>query len=92
MVESASTFETVKKSRHTSARQIFAAHVRRERLARGWSQIQLAERADLHFTYVSAVECAKRNVSIDAMERIARALELPLSELLREDTRLDPAN
>lgn len=41
---------------------------------------------------MSEAECAKCKVSVDAMERIARALELPLAELLREDTRLDPAN
>jgi len=47
--------------------------------------MDLADKADLHFTYVSSVECSKRNVSIDAMSRIARALGVPLSELLRED-------
>jgi transcriptional regulator with XRE-family HTH domain len=76
----------VKKTRSTiSARQTFAANLRRERLALGWSQMDLADKADLHFTYVSSVECSKRNVSIDAMSRIARALGVPLSELLRED-------
>jgi transcriptional regulator with XRE-family HTH domain len=44
--------------------------------------MELADAAGLHFTYVSSVECAKRNVSIDAMERLAGALGLPLSRLL----------
>lgn len=44
----------------------------------------LAEAAGLHFTYVSSVECAKRNVSIDAMERLAKALGVPLARLLEE--------
>lgn len=44
--------------------------------------MELADAAGLHFTYVSSVECAKRNVSIDAMERLAVALGLPLSRLL----------
>ena len=65
-----------------SARMVFAENLRRERLALGWSQMELAERADLHFTYVSSVECGKRNISIDAMDRLARALEVPLSELV----------
>ena len=44
----------------------------------------LADKADLHFTYVSAVECGKRNVSIDAMDCLARALGMRLWELLKE--------
>lgn len=44
----------------------------------------LADAAGLHFTYVSSVECAKRNVSIDAMERLARALGEPLTKLLKD--------
>lgn len=43
----------------------------------------LAEVAGLHFTYVSSVEGAKRNVSIDAMERLSKAVGVPLSDLLQ---------
>lgn len=68
-----------------SARETFAINLRRERLAKKWSQMELADASDLHFTYVSSVERAKRNVSIDAMERLAVALGLSLSTLL-----LDP--
>lgn len=67
-----------------TARQTFASNLRRERLARGLSQIALGEIADLHFTYVSSVEAGRRNVSIDAMERLSLALGLPLFELLKE--------
>ena len=68
-----------------SARHVFAANVRHARMAYGWSQMVLAEKAGLHFTYVSAVECAKRNVSIDAMSKLAAALGCKLADLLRED-------
>jgi transcriptional regulator with XRE-family HTH domain len=71
------------KQAHT-ARDILAANLRRERLAKGWSQMELADEAELHFTYISAVECRKRNVSIDAMERLAKALGMELWELLRK--------
>ena len=70
------------KSAH-AARDILAANLRRERLARGWSQMTLGDEAGLHFTYISAVECSKRNVSIDAMDRLAKAMGLELWELLR---------
>lgn len=67
-----------------SARETFAINLRQARLAKGWSQMALADAAGLHFTYVSSVECAKRNVSIDAMERLARALGEPLTKLLKD--------
>lgn len=70
-------------SRTRSAREAFAENLRQARLAKGWSQMVLAEAAGLHFTYVSSVEGAKRNVSIDAMERLAKAVGVPLSDLLQ---------
>lgn len=70
-------------SRTRSAREVFAENLRQTRLAKGWSQMVLAEAAGLHFTYVSSVEGAKRNVSIDAMERLAKAVGVPLSDLLQ---------
>ena len=70
-------------SRAQSAREVFAENLRQTRLAKGWSQMVLAEAAGLHFTYVSSVEGAKRNVSIDAMERLAKAVGVPLSDLLQ---------
>ncbi|WP_285577732.1 helix-turn-helix domain-containing protein [Geothrix limicola] len=69
-------------SRARSAREAFAENLRQARLDKGWSQMVLAEAAGLHFTYVSSVEGAKRNVSIDAMERLAKAVGVPLSDLL----------
>jgi transcriptional regulator with XRE-family HTH domain len=67
----------------STARGVFAANLRRERLAKGWSQMTLADHAGLHFTYVSSVECSKRNVSIDAMDCLARALGVDLALLLK---------
>jgi transcriptional regulator with XRE-family HTH domain len=41
----------------------------------GISQETLAERADLHRTYISDVERGSRNISLLNIERLARALE-----------------
>jgi transcriptional regulator with XRE-family HTH domain len=63
-------------------RAVTGKGIRRVRTARGWSQEQLADRAGLHRTYIGAVERGERNISIVNLERIARALEVRLPELL----------
>ncbi|MHB1950023.1 MAG: helix-turn-helix domain-containing protein [Acidiferrobacteraceae bacterium] len=65
-----------------SARLILARHVRWRRFAQGWSQEQLAEVSGMHRTYISAIERGRINPGLDALERLARALAVPLSELL----------
>ncbi|WP_162573539.1 helix-turn-helix domain-containing protein [Variovorax sp. PBL-H6] len=57
----------------TTARTRLAARLRAERATRGISQEQLADLAGLHPTYVGSVERAERNVSLDNIERLARA-------------------
>ena len=49
----------------------------------GWSQERLAFECELDRTYVSAVERSRWNVSLSNIERLARALEAPIWELLR---------
>lgn len=51
------------------------------REAKGWSQEELADQAGLHRTYISAVERAVRNPTLTVIERIARALKVPIAEL-----------
>lgn len=53
---------------------------RRERL--GLSQEQLAERASLHWTYVSGVERGRRNPSLNTLARLAKALGVSLPQLV----------
>ena len=50
----------------------------------GLSQERLAEKAELSSSYLSDVECAKENISVDALQRIASALKVGLPELFRE--------
>jgi methanogenic corrinoid protein MtbC1/DNA-binding XRE family transcriptional regulator len=51
---------------------------------RGLSQQELAMRAGLDRTYISAVENGKQNVSVATIGRLASALHVPLGELLVE--------
>lgn len=59
-----------------------AANVRRLRREQGMTQEALAERAGLHPTYISTVESGDRNVTLDSLERLAKALGVKPFELL----------
>jgi CheY-like chemotaxis protein/DNA-binding XRE family transcriptional regulator len=62
----------------------FGAAVRSLRHRLSISQETLAERSDLHRTYIAEVEGGARNVSLKTMERLARALEVSNAALLLE--------
>lgn len=70
-------------SRTASARKIFGRNLRLRREALGFSQEALAQKANLHRTYIGSVERGERNVSIDNMERLAAAVEATITELLQ---------
>lgn len=59
----------------------FGDRVRELRKAQGLSQEDLAEKANLHFTYVGGVERGERNLSLKSIERIASALKIDIREL-----------
>lgn len=65
-------------------RVLFATNLRSLRQARGISQERLAELAGLHRTYVSSVERGARNISIDNIARLAKALDVSPDKLLGE--------
>ena len=58
------------------------ARIRDLRQAIGWSQEELAHRANLHRTYIGGVERGERNISVKNIFAIARALKVPSSQLL----------
>jgi CheY-like chemotaxis protein/DNA-binding XRE family transcriptional regulator len=58
------------------------ARIWRDRL--GISQEELAERAGLHRTYVSDIERGARNVSLESINKLASALEIPIATLFAE--------
>ncbi|MBD1837925.1 helix-turn-helix transcriptional regulator [Coleofasciculus sp. FACHB-64] len=62
----------------------FGDQVRQLRKARGLSQEKLAELTDLHRTYIGGIERGERNVALVNIVRLARALRVSPSELLKE--------
>jgi transcriptional regulator with XRE-family HTH domain len=65
-------------------RVILGAAIREKRKHAGLSQEKLAEMADLHPNYMSRVERGEEQVSLAALRRIARALKVPVAELVKD--------
>jgi len=57
--------------------------IRETRVKEGYSQEELASRCGLHRTYISDIERGERNVSVENIEKIAKALKTEPNELLR---------
>jgi CheY-like chemotaxis protein len=62
-------------------KKVFGTSVRGWRNLLGISQEELAERADLHRTYVSDIERGARNLSLESIERLACALKISIAAL-----------
>src|SRR5437588_2171964 len=69
----------------------FGAEVRRRRNHLGFSQEELAERANLHRTYVSDVEAGKRNPSLESIQRLAQALGASIGSVFAALEAVTPA-
>lgn len=65
-----------------SAREVFARNLRRARQLRGMSQEELGFAAGVSRNYVSTAERSGYNLSIDNMEALAKALNVPLTHLI----------
>lgn len=59
----------------------FGQKVRKERLRLGLSQEELASRAGVHRTYIGMIERAEKNITLENIEKIAKALKISLTEL-----------
>lgn len=64
-----------------SVRVLFGQRVRELRKAQGYSQESFAVQSGLDRSYYGGVERGERNVSLDNIAAIARALDVPISDL-----------
>lgn len=55
--------------------------IRELRKGQGLTQEELGERADLHNTYIGAIERGERNLSLDSIEKITNGLNIEIKEL-----------
>lgn len=63
-------------------REAVGLKIRLTRVKENMTQEQLAEKADISSSYISAIERGKQSVSLEYVDRIAEALQVPVTELL----------
>ena len=64
--------------------RVFGTNVKCYRQSLGISQEAFAEKCGLHRTYISAIECYRRSISLENIQRIANALEIETYKLFLE--------
>jgi len=67
-----------------SVKSRFGTRLRQLRDERGYSQEELAERAGLHRNYVGGVERGERNVALENIVKLAKALSVRPGELFAD--------
>lgn len=61
--------------------------IRRLRLQAGYSQESFAAVVGVHRTYMGSLERGERNVSLENIEKVAKALNISVSQLFAEAER-----
>jgi len=62
----------------------FGEKIKEYRKLKGLSQEQLAEKANLHRTYIGMIERAEKNITLLNIEKIANALDLKITDLINQ--------
>ena len=65
--------------------KVFGTNVKNYRRQAGLSQEAFAEKCGMHRTYISAIECFRRSISLENIQRIADALNIEAYMLLLEN-------
>lgn len=68
------------------ARRNLARNVRALRHARGWSQHDLADEADMRQQLVSAIEVGSANPTLESLDKLAAGLNVDLPTLFSSPT------
>jgi transcriptional regulator with XRE-family HTH domain len=62
----------------------FGEKLKEYRKLKGLSQEQLAEKANMHRTYIGMLERAEKNITLLNIEKIAIALEIKITDLINQ--------
>ena len=65
--------------------KVFGDNLRKYRNGLGLSQEAFADKCGLHRTYISAIECYRRSISLENIQRIADALDIDADKLFLEN-------
>ena len=65
--------------------KVFGSNVRKYRTQLNISQEKFAELCGLHRTYISDIECFRRSISLDNIQKIADALNIQTYKLFIEE-------
>lgn len=68
------------------SRRILAQNLKKYRLAEGFSQEDLAHRAELDRTYISALERSRYSASVDVLDKLACVFGITSCDLLSRDS------
>lgn len=56
--------------------KVFGTNLKKYRIRKGLSQEKFAEKCGLHRTYISDIECFRRSIALENIQRVADALEI----------------
>lgn len=65
--------------------KVFGDNLKKYRTAMGISQEAFAEKCGMHRTYISAIECYRRSISLENIQRIADALGIETYKLFLKE-------
>lgn len=65
--------------------KVFGTNLKKYRTAIGLSQEAFADKCGMHRTYISAIECYRRSISLENIQRIADALDIETYKLFIEE-------
>lgn len=65
--------------------RVFGTNLKKYRTAIGMSQEAFAEKCGMHRTYISAIECYRRSISLENIQRIADALQIETYKLFLDE-------
>lgn len=74
----------------TDYRRSIGKIIRGERLKHGWTQEELAEKIDIHPSFVGQMERGLKAASLDTLKRLSAIFGIKTADLLKEGTPLQP--